>query len=279
LHYFYFEQSLITPELASIYWDSNFSFKSINSVLSKFIDLQYDDIARVVIGIYIFSSVLLCFGIIPRFAALLALAAHFSLLKSTPYFLYGVDYFTSSSLFYCCLFPIGNKFSVGNIFQPEIRVTPIIFKKVIQLHLSLIYFFSGLGKSLGINWWNGESIWKAINLPYSNIDYQIDFYFLLKFPFLITAIGISVIVLETLYPVFIFIEKTKKTWLTLVVLMHFSIGVILNLYVFSAILIIWNLTAFYFEDQNENSRYTVGVEKSALSTANSNLIQGSKSSL
>src|SRR5690625_4169770 len=44
------------------------------------------------------------------------------------------------------------------------------------------------------------------------------------------------------------LTKNLNIWLLLTILMHFGILFILNLYFFSIIMIIWNITAFYFKN-------------------------------
>jgi hypothetical protein len=67
--------------------------------------------------------------------------------------------------------------------------------------------------------------------------------------YILIIIGWSTVIIEMLYPVFIWIPKTQKTWMMLTISMHLGIALVLNLYYFSAIMIIWNLTNFNFEKE------------------------------
>src|SRR5699024_1197535 len=122
--------------------------------------------------------------------------------------------------------------------------------------LSIAYFSSGLLKILGFNWRNGEAIWKTVNLPYSNLDFHFDFSFLGQHPLLCVIIGWIIILTELCYPLFIWYSKTRKLWLYLTISMHIGIILVLNLYFFSTIMIIWNLTAFYFLQQDRSKKLT-----------------------
>lgn len=193
------------------------------------------------------------FGFYSRLSSFLLLILQIALLKGSSFFSYGADFFTSMSLFYLILFPSDGSFSLRNyIFKKsseEINITPI--KRLFQIHISIAYFFSGLDKIIGFNWWNGESIWKAIHLPYANKDFNIDFSWMAEHSYLLIIIGWATIIIEMFYPVFIWYRKTQKTWLFLTVSMHLGIAIVLNLYYFSAIMIIWNITNFYFEKQTQ----------------------------
>jgi hypothetical protein len=156
------------------------------------------------------------------------------------------------SLFYCIIFPI-KEYSIDNLFFIKKPVNEISNKWsliLIQLHVSIIYFFSGLDKGIGINWYNGESVWKAVSSHNYNgiinlIDYNIP-------PFVFAVIGVLTVIVEFFYPVFINIKKTRKLWLTFTIGMHLSIIVFMGLYFFGTIMIILNLSAYYFPFQVKN---------------------------
>jgi hypothetical protein len=206
---------------------------------------------------FITLSVFIILGFFSRLSAFLLLFLQISLLKGSSFFIYGVDFFTSISLFYLILFPSDSIFSIRNlIFKRTIikpNYTPI--KRLFQIHISIAYFFSGLDKILGFNWWNGESIWKAIHLPYANRDFNFDFAWMLDYSFILIIVGWSTIIIEMFYPLFIWIPKTRKLWISLTISMHIGIALVLNLYFFSAIMIIWNLTNFYFESKKVGTKH------------------------
>lgn len=97
---------------------------------------------------------------------------------------------------------------------------------------------------LGFNWRNGECIWKAITLPYSNLDFNINVSWLSEYQLVPLIAGWSTIFLEMFYPL-IFVKRLRTYWLICIILMHAGIALILNLYFFSTIMIIWNMFAFH----------------------------------
>lgn len=187
------------------------------------------------------AGVSLIFGFFPRLSALVLLLLQVSMVTGIGFLAYGVDFFTSMALFYLILADTGNN---GN---------PLPIRRTLQLHLGIAYFFSGLVKLLGFNWWNGESIWKAINLPYVNRDFAFDFTGLADYPFVFVAIGWATIVVELLHPFFIAWRKTRTFWLLATVGMHFGIAIVLNLYYFSAMMIVWNLAAYHCFEAGKSS--------------------------
>jgi predicted DCC family thiol-disulfide oxidoreductase YuxK len=151
------------------------------------------------------------------------------------------------ALFYCIIFPVGNKGSLSNfLFKKDNRKTDVVYANicltVLQVHMCIIYFFSGFDKILGFNWWNGESIWKALHLSYSPRLINVDF---LSGTPIFAIVGWGTIVLEMLYPVFMNIKRTRNIWLILVISLHVSIAIFLGLFFFSAFMIILSISAYY----------------------------------
>ncbi|WP_045972880.1 HTTM domain-containing protein [Flavobacterium sp. 316] len=199
---------------------------------------------------YILLSICIIIGFFSRISAFILLFIQILLMKGSTFFIYGADFFTSMSLFYLILFPSDAYFSIRHFFRPnkkkEYNYMPV--KRLFQIHISIAYFFSGFDKLLGFNWWNGESIWKAIHLPYANRDFNFDFSWMADHSYILVIIGWSTIIIEMCYPLFVWIPKTRRLWVTLTISMHIGIALVLNLYYFSAIMIVWNLTNFYFEN-------------------------------
>lgn len=198
--------------------------------------------------LYLLLALFVAVGFLTRPSAILLLVMQVSFIKGAWLYTYGVDVFTSMSLFYVIIFPSGRHNSVDKfLFKRKPGETLMPFRRMFQLHVSIAYFFSGFAKSLGNNWWNGEAIWKATHMPYTtNNDFSFNSMWFANHSGLVVIMGWSIIIIEMLYPVFVWIPKIRKLWLSLTIMMHLGIALVLGLYFFSAIMIIWNLTAFYF---------------------------------
>ncbi len=197
--------------------------------------------------LYVSLALMICMGFMTRISAAILLFLQLAMLHGADLYIYGVDNFATSSLFYLAIFPSGSYFSIDRKLWPN-RPLPNLtpYRRVFQLHVCMVYFFSGLAKSLGFNWWNGEAIWKSMHLPTANETFHVDLAFIANIPGLAIVMGISILMIETLYPIFVSIKKTRRLWALLTVGMHLGIGFILGLYFFATIMILWNLTAFYF---------------------------------
>ncbi len=193
---------------------------------------------------FILVSILLGFGFQTRIMSILALFIHLMFFNAGKMFMYGVDYFTTAALFYAVIIPLGKFYSLDNYLRSRAQnpgTVPIFFMRILQMHLCLVYFFGGFPKTLGLHWWNGEAIWRAVSIPGF---YQLDMNWLATVPWLSVVLGWSVLVIELGYPIFIWFRKTRPLFLILVSCMHLGIGVAMGLHYFAALMILLNVTAF-----------------------------------
>jgi hypothetical protein len=183
-------------------------------------------------------------GIACRFSAILAWFLHLCAAKSGGFVSYGVDNFMTIGLFYLMLSPLPDRYSLDwRLRKLRSRDPQLLgfWRRVLQLHLCLIYFFSGLTKCLGSGWWDGSNIWRAlIRPPFNVIDPEI----LVRWKYLFPVAGIFICLLEIGYPAFIWSSKTRKIWLISVCAMHAGIGLAMGMYLFAFIMIILNVAAF-----------------------------------
>jgi hypothetical protein len=201
------------------------------------------------------ASCFLLVGFLCRPAAILTWFLHLSAVKSGDLVSYGVDNFTTIGLFYLMLSPLPDRYSLDwrwRKAQSKDRQLLGFFRRVLQIHLCLIYFFGGIAKCLGSGWWDGSNLWRALMRPPFNI---IAPEILLKWKYIYPVAGIAIWVLELGYPVLIWPKRTRLVWLVSILGMHVTIGSTMGMYLFSLIMIILNLAAFgpgLFLRQREN---------------------------
>lgn len=183
-------------------------------------------------------------GLFCRWAAVMAWIVHLAAAKSGGFFAYGVDNFITIGLCYLALAPMPDCFSLDHLWRRKVLNNPDLlrfFRRLLQIHLCLIYFFGGLTKSLGAGWWDGSSLWRALVRPPFNLvpkETLADWADLLPF------FGISVFVIEIAYPLLIWPKQTRTIWLGLACTMHAAIGIAMGMYLFGLVMIILNLAAF-----------------------------------
>jgi hypothetical protein len=186
----------------------------------------------------------LLIGVACRFSAVLAWFLHLCAAKSGGFVSYGVDNFMTIGLFYLMLSPLPDGYSVDwrlRELRPKNPQLLGFWRRVLQLHLCVIYFFSGLTKCLGTGWWDGSNIWRSlIRPPFNIIDPEI----LVRWRHLFPVAGIFICLLEIGYPFFIWNSKTRMNWLIGICAMHLGIGLMMGMYLFALIMIVLNMAAF-----------------------------------
>src|SRR5438552_1878041 len=142
----------------------------------------------------------LLMGLACRFSAILAWFLHLCAAKSGGFVSYGVDNFMTIGLFYLMLSPLPDRYSLDwqlRKLRPKDPHLLGFWRRVLQLHLCIIYFFSGLTKCLGSGWWDGSNIWRSlIRPPFNVIGPEI----LVRWKYLFPVAGVFICVLEIGYP-------------------------------------------------------------------------------
>jgi hypothetical protein len=192
----------------------------------------------------LFAGLCLLSGFFTRSAAIAATFLHLCAVKSTEALSYGVDNFTAIGLFYLMIAPLPDRWAIDSWFWKTRKQDPYLqgfHRRILQLHLCLIYFFGGITKCAGAGWWDGTSIWRAlIRPPFNMIPPES----LISWKYLFPLMGIFVCVIETGYPLFIWLKKTRMVWFAAVLAMHIGIGLAMGLYLFALVMITLNLAAF-----------------------------------
>jgi Vitamin K-dependent gamma-carboxylase len=186
----------------------------------------------------------LVIGIFSRASAILAGFVHLCAAESGGFISYGVDNFMTIGLFYLMLSPLPDRYSLDQLWRKLSPKGPQLmgfFRRVLQVHLCLIYFFGGLAKCLGGGWWDGSNLWRAlIRPPFNVLAPEI----LIQLKYLFPVAGIAICLLEVSYPVFIWNRRTRGIWLMCICAMHVAIGLTMGMYLFASIMIVLNIAAF-----------------------------------
>ena len=160
-------------------------------------------------------------------------------------------------LFYLMLSPLPDRYSLDwqlRGLQPKNPQLLGFWRRVLQLHLCVIYFFSGFTKCLGSGWWDGSNLWRALISPPSNV---IAPELLIRFKYVFPVAGVFIFILETGYPFLIWGRITRKIWLISICGVHIAIGLTMGMYLFALIMIVLNAAAFgpgFIFHQSESNR-------------------------
>jgi hypothetical protein len=111
--------------------------------------------------------------------------------------------------------------------------------RLIQLHMCIIYLFSGLGKLQGESWWNGEAVWiSSANLEY---QYLIDVTWLASHPYIVGILTHATVYWELTYSALVWPRLTRPWVLLMAVIIHGGIVVAYGMPTFGLVMLIGNL--------------------------------------
>jgi len=235
----------IYPDILNAEYDHHsLTFLSLKDMLAQVhINIAYETLLTIFRIVYPVCLILLALGCFTRIAAIGSLFFQLLFIKSIHLYEYGVDYYSTIALFYCCVFPVGRVNSLDmRIFKKSGEVNSAIYLTVFKIHLCIAYFFSGFDKVIGDSWRSGEALWKSLHSHAYYSLFSLDF--MASTPFFFIGCW-ATIILEMLYCIFMNIERTRKYWLAGIVLLHLFIALFMGLFFFSALMIILNLSAFY----------------------------------
>ena len=120
-------------------------------------------------GGLLLASLFLILGLFCRTVGIVAWILFLCTAKSAEPFGYGVDNFTIIGLFYLVIAPLPDAWSIDARWRGISLKSSLplqgLHRRVLQLHICIIYFFSGLAKCAGPGWWNGTSLWRSLTRP------------------------------------------------------------------------------------------------------------------
>jgi hypothetical protein len=181
--------------------------------------------------VYVASLIAILLGVGTRVAAAIACVLHGVFLISGFYSTYGVDRFTQISLFYFIFMPVSDALSLRpRRLRKPVSSEATLSLRVLQMHLAIAYCASGVEKLVGIQWRDGEAVFRAMSMPTFN---QLDVSWMIHYPWLGKALCWGTLVLEIGYPIFIWPRATRRLWILGIESLHVGIAIGMGLYFFS----------------------------------------------
>ena len=198
---------------------------------------------RVLAGVTLGAAIMLTIGLATPLAAVVSLAGFISAANRAPLNVFGFDDVLGMLLIALAVGPAGAVLSVDSLLsrgmrRPAPSVLATIALRLIQVHLCVIYFFSGCGKLLGASWWEGTALWGSI----ANVQYRtLDLTRLARHPLVVNVITLATLFWEVSYPALVWPRLTRRLVLTMAVLVHLGIGLAMGMMVFGLAMIVANM--------------------------------------
>jgi hypothetical protein len=186
-------------------------------------------------------------GLWSRAMSILAFLATISYINRASLTQFGLDDTNAMLAMYLMVGPCGATYSVdrwlkrrraGGQFATEPSIGANVAIRLLQVHMCVIYLFSGIGKIQGVNWWNGNAILMAV----ANQEYQsLDITWLIHYRQLAALLAHITVFWEASYCVLVWPRLTRPIVLAIAVGMHLGIGMFLGMWTFGLAMIIGNM--------------------------------------
>jgi hypothetical protein len=110
--------------------------------------------------------------------------------------------------------------------------------RLLQVHLCVVYLFSGCGKLLGASWWEGTALWGAI----ANGQYRtLDLTGLARHPLVVNALTLATLWWEVGYAALVWPRLTRPAVLAMAAPVHLGIGLAMGMMEFGLAMLAANL--------------------------------------
>lgn len=224
---------------ASAYWFEPHLLK-----LSNFLSINKDYVLICFSTLNLTTLFLLMIGVYTRLTSILCFAFHLIFSVILHPYQYGVDLYHTVFLLFLTIFPSGFskcRFKNNKIINIKLENQQKIGIRTIQLYLCLTYFSAGFGKSKMDSWYNGEFIFLSLsdsNYHFLNFPLDINYNIFL-------LLGIFVIIIESLYFIFICIPYLRTILIISISLMHLFISFFMGLFPFGILLFAVNIVSWY----------------------------------
>ncbi len=123
-------------------------------------------------------------GLFTRISGIIALVAFLSLIHRGPVLARPIDDIVAMMMFYLCLGPSGAALSIDALLRrrkstavasaatlPATSWAATVVTRLIQVHVSLVYFLMALAKLKSPVWWAGTAVWGLLAKPESRLIY------------------------------------------------------------------------------------------------------------
>jgi hypothetical protein len=198
---------------------------------------------RLLASITLGAAMMLALGIATPLAAVVALLGFISAVNRAPLNVFGFDDTLGMLLIAVAVGPAGAVLSVDRLLAPDHAagrpsVRANLALRLIQVHLCVVYLFSGCGKLLGASWWEGTALWGAA----ANVQYRtLDLTSLASHPWLVNALTLTTLWWEISYPALIWPRLARRLTLAIAVPVHLGIGLAMGMMEFGLAMLTANM--------------------------------------
>jgi len=198
---------------------------------------------RALVLVTLVAAACLALGLATPVAAWVALIGFLSAVNRTPLTVFGFDDALGMLLIPVAIGPAGAVLSLDRRLgiatsgdRPSVSAN--IALRILQVHLCVVYFFSGIAKLLGASWWEGTALWgAAANSRYRTLDLT----WLARHPLLVNLLTLGTVFWEVSYAALVWPRLTRRLAIAMGIFVHLGIGLAMGMKEFALAMIAANL--------------------------------------
>jgi hypothetical protein len=218
----------------------------ISSVWTHFNYVQSPKLMWTIHIVALIVFFLLTVGLFSRVMAILAFLFAVSYAnRITPGAYFGLDKINCMLAMYLMVGPCGARYSIDRLWRlrrgnSEVPATSSanLAIRLIQVHMCIIYLFSGIAKIAGVQWEMGEATWLSFDLA----EYRsLDMTWMLRHQLLMNLMTHLTVFWELTYAALIWPALTRPWVLLMAIFVHGGIALFLGMPTFGLVMLIGNL--------------------------------------
>ena len=193
---------------------------------SWFFALSSPTAVRALVLVTLVAAACLALGLATPVAAWVALVGFLAAVNRTPLTVFGFDDALGMLLIPLAIGPAGAVLSLDRRLGIATSgdgpsVSANIALRLLQVHLCVVYFFSGIAKLFGASWWEGTALWgAAANSRYRTLDIT----WLARHPLLVNLLTLGTVFWEVSYPALVWPRLTRRLAIAMGIFVHLGIG-------------------------------------------------------
>jgi uncharacterized membrane protein YphA (DoxX/SURF4 family) len=210
---------------------------------SWFFALSSPTAVRALVLVTLVAAACLAVGLATPVAAWVALVGFLAAVNRTPLTVFGFDDALGMLLIPLAIGPAGAVLSLDRRLGIATSgdgpsVSANIALRLLQVHLCVVYFFSGIAKLFGASWWEGTALWgAAANSRYRTLDIT----WLARHPLLVNLLTLGTVFWEFSYPALVWPRLTRRLAIAMGIFVHLGIGLAMGMQEFGLAMIAANL--------------------------------------
>jgi predicted DCC family thiol-disulfide oxidoreductase YuxK len=171
-----------------------------------------------------------------------------------PMLFYGVDKILAGLLIILCFAPIGRALSLDRVRavraakRNSLTATLPPFRsrwaggciRLMQIQMAVLFFFSGVEKLAGDDWWSGDAVWYVFTTDEHYIPAILGVF--ASQYWLVNLATYGTIIIELAFPFLIWQRKTRPYLLAAAAVLHIQFAILMGLFYFSFVMMMGHMS-------------------------------------